>query len=227
MKSLKLLTTSALIGLTAFGAHAAETTQPQPRMHRDPFPIVIADAEARAGQRFEALDTDKDGKVSREEFGAGPMGGPMCMAGPDEEAADGCPMGMGPHGMMGPGGMGGMSGMGDMGGMGGMGAHGKMREAFHARMAENDPEIFKRLDTDGDGKLSSTEFGMQKVHEAARSVMHESMFAQLDKNADGALTRDEMPDPATRLKAMDANGDGTVTRDEAQAYRKTKQPAAN
>jgi hypothetical protein len=227
MKPLKLLTTSALIGLTAFAANAAETTEPRPGMRREPFPIVIADAQARAGQRFEALDTDKDGKISRDEFAAGRMGGHGCMAGVDndDDATGACGMGigmgMGPHGMMGPG------GMGDMGGKGGMGAHGKMHEAFRARMAENDPEIFKRLDTDGDGKLSNTEFGMQKVHEAARSVMHESMFARLDKNGDGALTRDEMPDPATRLKGMDANGDGTVTRDEAQAYRKANRPAAN
>jgi Ca2+-binding EF-hand superfamily protein len=219
MKSLKLLTTSALIGLTAFGAHAAdaaETTEPRPGMRYDPFPIVIADAEARAGQRFEALDADKDGKISRDEFAAGRMGGPLCMTGPDDEdAAAACPMGTGPHGMMGA------------GGMGGPGARGKMHHAFHTRMAEYDPEIFKRLDADGDGKLSSTEFGMQKVHDAARSVMHESMFARLDKNEDGALTRDEMPDPATRLDAMDANDDGTVTRDEARAYRRANRPAAN
>jgi len=222
MKSLKLLTTSALIGLTALGAHAGETTEPRPGMGRDPFPIVIVDAQARAGQRFEALDADKDGKISRDEFAAGRMGGPLCMAGPDDEdAAAACPMGTGPHGMMGAG------GMGDMGGMGRPGTRGKMRHAFHPYMGENDPEIFKRLDTDGDGKLSSTEFGMQKVHEAARSVMHESMFARLDKNEDGMLTRDEMPDPATRLEAMDANDDGTVTRDEARAYRRANQPAAN
>jgi len=118
MKPLKLLTTSALIGLTAFAANAAETTEPRPGMRRDPFPIVIADAQARAGQRFEALDADKDGKISRDEFAAGRMGGHGCMVGPDDDDATGaCAMGMGPHGMMGPGGMSDMGGMGGMGGM--------------------------------------------------------------------------------------------------------------
>jgi Ca2+-binding EF-hand superfamily protein len=46
------------------------------------------------------------------------------------------------------------------------------------------------------------------------------MFSRLDKNADGALTRDEMAAPAERLRALDTDQDGTVTRAEARAYRR-------
>lgn len=46
------------------------------------------------------------------------------------------------------------------------------------------------------------------------------MFEQRDRNDDGALQRDEMPqNMAARFDRMDADGDGSVTREEAEAMR--------
>jgi CubicO group peptidase (beta-lactamase class C family) len=44
----------------------------------------------------------------------------------------------------------------------------------------------------------------------------EQLFKQWDKNADGKLSADEIPN-ANLLKLLDKNGDGTVTKDEAAA----------
>ena len=224
MKSLTLLTGTALIGFTVLGVSAAEPTEGQ-RMERNPFPIDIAEAEARAGARFTALDANSDGKVTREEFDAGHEPGSRGMMGG---------MGAGHHGMHHRGGMG--------GGMRGWepdldaddpeaavdeDGRAAMRESFQARMAELDPEIFKRLDADADSKLSAEEFSMAKVHAARQAVMGDKMFARLDRNADGSLTKDEMPDVVARLREMDTDEDGTVTDTEARAYRRAKRTAAD
>jgi len=42
--------------------------------------------------------------------------------------------------------------------------------------------MFKRLDADHDGKLSLTEF----------AATDQKMFARMDKNKDGTVTRDEL-----------------------------------
>jgi len=47
----------------------------------------------------------------------------------------------------------------------------------------------------------------------------EQIFKQWDKNADGKLSGDEIPN-ANLLKLLDKNGDGTVTKDEAAAIGK-------
>jgi hypothetical protein len=58
----------------------------------------------------------------------------------------------------------------------------------------NPERMFKRLDADGDGKLSLDEF--KKIAERGQgrltAEMAERMFTRLDKNKDGALTPDEL-----------------------------------
>jgi Ca2+-binding EF-hand superfamily protein len=191
-----------------------------PRHHRmrNMFPIDISAAEARVAERFDALDTDADGKVTREEFAAGgppgPGGGPLFFHAM-RHAGDAPPPppaeGDAETDVM-------MTAPDEIAGTPPFG------EAFQARLGENDPEIFRRLDADGDGKLAENEFGMQKVHEAMRSVMQDSIFTRFDKDADGTLTRQEMPDVTARLRAMDKDGDGSVTREEARAAWQSSDP---
>jgi hypothetical protein len=58
----------------------------------------------------------------------------------------------------------------------------------------NPEQMFKRLDTDGDGKLSAEEF--KKIAERGQgrvtTEMADRMFTRLDKNKDGSLTLDEL-----------------------------------
>lgn len=82
-----------------------------------------------------------------------------------------------------------------------------------------DAEIFRRLDTNRDGSLSNSEFGLDNLRAATRAYNQEQRFAQLDKDGNGKLTPEEYPTPEARLKRLDANRDGTVTREEAQAAR--------
>jgi hypothetical protein len=51
----------------------------------------------------------------------------------------------------------------------------------------------------------------------------EQRFRQFDRNGDGKLTPDEVPDPAL-FKQMDANGDGVVTLDEARNFYANRPP---
>jgi Ca2+-binding EF-hand superfamily protein len=92
-----------------------------------------------------------------------------------------------------------------------------------ARPAPGGDQLFKMMDTDGDGKISATE------HAAAAA----SMFATMDANGDGKVTAEEMTTahqkitghaPATgemsaaeKIKTIDTNGDGALTADEHAA----------
>jgi hypothetical protein len=86
----------------------------------------------------------------------------------------------------------------------------KAREAFHERMqksadASGTPmpqpdgkrhgDFMKRIDANGDGKLTVEEF----------TAAGEQMFARLDDNGDGKLAKDEMP---KRRKHHDAPAEG-------------------
>ena len=86
----------------------------------------------------------------------------------------------------------------------------KAREAWHQRkdkpasdgntetQAQTKPRhggFMKRMDTDGDGKITTQEF----------AAAGERMFAKLDANGDGKLVKDEMP--KRHKKSAPATGD--------------------
>lgn len=193
-----------LIGLSAsligVGSHAEPSGDPQaPEAGRpsdaERFPIDIAAAEARAGERFAKIDADGDGRLTREELqSAEPMLGNRPWLGHRGGHAHG---GEGPPDLP------------------GAGLRGQ-------RLTQMDPAIFKHLDSDGNGAISEHEFSMQRVHEAARTEVQNALFARLDANADGALTREEMPNPAHRLRRLDKDGDGLVSAEEAAGWRERR-----
>jgi Ca2+-binding EF-hand superfamily protein len=171
--------------------------------HRGPqFPISIADARAEVNARFDALDADGDGLVSRAEF----MNAPVMGRGPGMHTD-----GKGPAIMMierhkGP-------------------RAEEAQNAWAAKREAMEAEVFKRLDKDGDGKISEEEFDGQAMAEARREIMLERMFDRLDGDGNGTLTREDMGAWVDQLAAMDADDDGTVTREEARAHRQARRNA--
>lgn len=135
-----------------------------------------------AGRSFSNLDTDGDGSISREEFDAGTQ----ARAERFEQRGE-------RHGMRGDGMRGqrhgGMSEeMGEM--------REKMRDLiqdgmdqaeFAGLLREGATARFAALDADKNGELSTEEFSA-KVAEHA-----EQMFARMDRNDDGVVTRDDRP----------------------------------
>jgi len=83
----------------------------------------------------------------------------------------------------------------------------------NGRLARNEwhasPELFTRLDRNRDGALSAAEFT------AADDDDREDRFADLDANHDGRVARSEWHGSAAVFDALDANRDGVLTRAEA------------
>ena len=120
--------------------------------------------------------------------------------------------------------------------------------AQQERNAEGQVEArFKQFDKDGDGKLSPAEFpnaklfaqldkdadGFLSLEEAAPRLGNgarqaaptpEERFTTLDKNVDGKLTPEELPNPAL-FKRLDTNNDGVVTLEEMRVNAAGPQPA--
>jgi Ca2+-binding EF-hand superfamily protein len=104
---------------------------------------------------------------------------------------------------------------------------------------KHDPAArFAELDTNGDGKVTTTEFRAAHVakfkkadqnkdgtvtreelklaHQAAHKSHVDALFAKSDANKDGRLSQEEATDLRSRRFAhLDSNGDGFVSKDEA------------
>jgi hypothetical protein len=91
------------------------------------------------------------------------------------------------------------------------------------------PEIVKKFDKDGDGKLSEEE------REAAKESLKKEMLTKFDKDGDGELS-DEEREAAKKermekheaskkemLKKFDTNGDGELNDQEKEAMKKAMQ----
>ncbi len=162
--------------------------------HGSEFPISIADLEAKAAQAFAQADSNNDGEVSQEEFAD----------------VDTDHRGMrerhfsGHHGSRVHG-----EHMGRMG----RGDHGD-------HSMESQAEFFAALDTDGNGELSSEEFGPENHRAARKTLMRNKMFARMDADGNGGLSQDEFPGRVQRLRTLDSNEDGEITRDELRDGRR-------
>ncbi|MCF6311006.1 MAG: hypothetical protein L3J39_01000 [Verrucomicrobiales bacterium] len=87
------------------------------------------------------------------------------------------------------------------------------REEMHKKMLE-------KFDADGDGKLNEAE--RKKAHEAMKKRGAER-FAKADKNGDGKLSQDEVPEKAwKRMSKADKDGDGAVSKEEMAAMHKAR-----
>lgn len=194
-----LIVAASLIALAAPGVALAGQDAAPPAPDRV---LTRADALAAADRRFDAIDTDHDGKISAAERAAMPQRGPGRMGG----------MPRGPNGetpsMRGPGGEGGAPR--------GPGGGARMldqadadkdgvitRDEFRATAAAN----FDRQDANKDGKVDATErrqwrdrrMSQAKPHggtitRAAFQARALARFDRMDLNKDGQL------DPAERQK---------------------------
>ena len=97
--------------------------------------------------------------------------------------------------------------------------------------ADNEADMFKKMDTDGDGKISADEF----------AAAGKEKFTKMDTNGDGKLSADELKAGfekhekmmgksagpykgevvGEKLKMMDTNNDGYISEDEFMAAQKT------
>ena len=190
-----------MLTATAVGLFVSASVFARPPFGGDET-IDLATVEQKVAERQAKVDTNGDGIISEAEFVAaegGPMGGP------------------GHH----PGGFRGHRGP-PPGGMGPMGHHmGGPDIDIDFEAIEDD--IFNQLDGDDNASLSRQEFSRDNIKAAHRTVFRTHVFKQMDANADGVLTTDEMPNPLKHLRKMDSNGDGKVTREERRSARSAAQ----
>jgi Ca2+-binding EF-hand superfamily protein len=90
---------------------------------------------------------------------------------------------------------------------------------------------FQSMDANSDGVISKEEFAAHKASRTGHKYGHHEhhgkdngkIFTKLDANNDGQLTRDESLAAWTNwFKRLDANGDQTVTLEEVRDYRSKK-----
>jgi hypothetical protein len=82
-----------------------------------------------------------------------------------------------------------------------------------------------RADTNGDGRLSASEWAAARPDKAGKAPKQDPSrkFGRLDRNRDGYLDRSEIGAfVARRFARLDANGDGVLTRSERAAHRQAR-----
>ncbi|WP_437274431.1 hypothetical protein WME90_24600 [Sorangium sp. So ce375] len=97
-----------------------------------------------------------------------------------------------------------------------------------AELPEKAQKRLGKADTNKDGTLSAEEL---KAHAEQRmkdrAAKHKARFAKRDKNGDGFLTKDEVGEKRwERMKAGDANRDGKLSPDELRAAHAARKPPA-
>lgn len=176
--------------------------------------------ERREGFRMmlTRVDADKDGAATLDEFRRGFMGAGAPQPGNNPPGAPETsrPNSAGTPGRPGEPGMTGMPGMGPPGG-GLIAALDKDRNGeLSAEEINSASDALKKLDRDGDGKLTQREFMPPRPEGApTASGMQGGMerfmayLMQQDKNGDGKLSKEEAPERMRENFAqVDANGDG-------------------
>ncbi len=97
----------------------------------------------------------------------------------------------------------------------------------------NAPVALKKLDQNGDGKLTGDEIrpaGGRREEGATRTNPDElvARLMQFDKNGDGKLTKDEVPERMQGIfERGDKNKDGVLTREELKAMAESQPAEAN
>ena len=96
-----------------------------------------------------------------------------------------------------------------------------------SEFAERGARMFERLDDDGDGAISRAEIdAMQEKRRAKRAERAAARFDEADANGDGRVTRAEFEDRSdARFAEIDANSDGYAAADELRAHRAEKRAA--
>ena len=77
------------------------------------------------------------------------------------------------------------------------------------------PEVFDKIDKNGDGSLTREELGSAERRQAGR-------VNQMDTNNDGKISRDEWNGNPKRFDRLDANGDGELTKEEIRSARQNR-----
>lgn len=192
-KTHMLMTSIALVAGMAVPAIAAETASPD----------VVAQVRADVKATFHKFDHDKNGSITRVEYG-----GTAAAFDRFDANYDGIITPAELEDVM---------------------LHPKTREdRLHKQDADGDGVIsraefagddaaFARLDRNHDGVLSDAD-SKRPTHEPGAGA--EARFKQMDINGDGQLTRDEWRGTERTFNAKDKNADGVLTLDEVKPEKK-------